>query len=146
MDGEGEKLMNSLSFITTANPEWDKKIASGLRKECEALTGRIEDFQTHSLYVKSEEIFAGGISVEQQGDILWIDSIWVEPTFRKQGIGKMLIEKIMHFAVAGKAKEVQLNTYFKEAHDFFLACGFEDVAAIPNWKYALTCYLMRKRV
>jgi len=106
MDGEGEKLMNSLSFITTANPEWDKKIASGLRKECEALTGRIEDFQTHSLYVKSEEIFAGGISVEHHGDILWIDSLWVKPAFRKKGVGKRLMEKTLLLAVQHKIKEV----------------------------------------
>ena len=146
MDDEDKKHMNSLSFITKSNHEWDKKIASGLRKECETLTGMVEEFQTHSLYVKRREVFAGGISVEQHGDILWIDSLWVGPHFRKQGIGKILIEKIMHFSVAVKAKEVQLNTYFKEAHAFFLACGFEDVAEIPHWKYDLTCYLMRKKL
>ncbi len=146
MDGEDKKHVNSLSFIMMDNPKWDKKIASGLRKECEVLTGIKEEFQTHSLYVKRGEAFAGGISIEQHGDILWIDSIWIELHFRKQGIGKMLIEKIIRFAVAGKTKELQLNTYFKEAHDFFLACGFEDVVAIPNWKYSLTCYLMRKKL
>jgi N-acetylglutamate synthase-like GNAT family acetyltransferase len=146
MDGEDKRRMNSLSFVTTSNSEWNKRMTSDLRKECEALTGRIKDFQIHNLYAKSGETFAGGTSIEQHGDILWIDSIWVEPHFRKQGIGKMLIEKIMHFEVEGKAKEVQLNTYFKEAHGFFLVCGFEDVATIPNWKYGLTCYLMRKRV
>ena len=145
MDDEEEKLMSSLSFITTSNPEWDKRVVSGLRNECEVLTGIKEDFQTYSLYVKSREIFAGAISVEQHGNILWIDSLWIEPHFRKQGIGKMLIEKVLLLPAQHKVKEVQLNTYFKEAHDFFLNCGFEDVAIISNWKYGLTCYLLRKR-
>ena len=41
-------------------------------------------------------------------------------------------------------KEMQLNTYFQEAHAFFLTCDFQDVSSIPNWKYGLTCYFMRK--
>jgi GNAT superfamily N-acetyltransferase len=70
----------------------------------------------------------------------------VEPHFRKQGVGKLLIEKALLLVAKNKVKEVQLNTYFKEAHDFFLACDFEGMAAILNWKYGLTCYLMRKRM
>lgn len=146
MDDKDKRRMNSLSFITRSNPEWDKKIASDLRKECEALTGIKEDFQTHNFYVKKGEVFVGGITIEQHGDILWVDSIWIEPAFRKQSIGRTLIERIFPLATQHKTTEIQLNTYFKEAHDFFLACGFEDVVAIPNWKYGLTCYLMRKRV
>ncbi len=146
MGGEDKKRVNFLSLITTPNPEWDKKIAFGIRTKCEALAGIKADFQTQSFYVKNGETFTGGISVEQHGDILWSDSLWVEPHFRKKGIGKMLIENIMHFSVAEKAKDVPLNTYFKEAHAFFLACGVEDVAEIPHWKYDLTCYLMRKNL
>ncbi len=61
---------------------------------------------------------------------MWIDSHWIEPHFRKQGIGKMLIEKVLLLLAQHKLKEVQLNTYFKEAYDFFLNCDFEDVAGI----------------
>jgi GNAT superfamily N-acetyltransferase len=136
--------MNSLSFTTQPHPEWDKKIASGLHQECEGLTGRPEEFKTRTFYAKIDDIFVGGIISEQHGEILWIDSIWVEPKFRKYGIGSQLLEKAFLFAIQNKAKEMQLNTYFQEAHSFFLACSFEDVVSVPNWKYGLTCYLMRK--
>ena len=138
--------MTDFLFITLSNPAGDKKIEMGLRKECEVLTGLKENFETHSVYVKKGNTFVGGISVEHHGHILWIDSLWIEPPFRKQGIGRMLIEKALLLGAPNKIKEVQLNTYFKETHDFFLTCGFEDVAEIPHWKYGLTCYLMRKKV
>jgi GNAT superfamily N-acetyltransferase len=82
--------------------------------------------------------------MNSHGNILWIDSIWVEPHFRKQNIGSRLLEQTFLYAIHNKAKEVQLNTYFQEAHFFFLKNDFEDVAMIPNWKYGLTCYFMRK--
>lgn len=137
--------MNAISFTTGANPEWDKKIASGLRKERATLTGRGEEFKTHNFYVSSGDNFAGGVRIEQHGDILWVDALRVEPRFRKQGLGKSLIQQAFLFATQNKLTEVQLNTYFETAHKFFLRCDFEDVAVISNWKYGLTCYLMRKK-
>jgi len=136
--------MHPLSYITKNHPDWDEKIAAELRKECKILTGLREDSKTHNIYVKSAETFAGGMGMEQYGEILWIDSLWVEPLFRKQGIGKALLQRAFLFATQNNLKEVQLNTFFKEAHDFFLTCDFEDVAVIPHWKYGLDCYLMRK--
>jgi N-acetylglutamate synthase-like GNAT family acetyltransferase len=140
------QLMNTLSFTTIAHPEWDKKIATGLRKECELLTDSRKGFKQHTIYVKSGDTFVGGMSIEQHGEILWIDSLWVEPHFRKQGIGNKLLQKAILFATQNKIKEVQLNTYFQESHSFFLTYDFEDVAVIPHWKYGLDCYLMRKKV
>lgn len=136
--------MTSFSFTTRPNPEWDQKIDACLRQECKRLTDVIDDFKAYTLYGKVGDYFAGGMSFSPYGEILWIDSIWVEPKFRKQGMGRRLLQEAQLLATKGKVKEVQLNTYFQEAHAFFLTCGFEDVASIPNWKYGLTCYLMRK--
>lgn len=135
-----------LTFTTTNPPEWNKKIATGLRKECSSLTGISADFKPHTIYGMVEDKFAGGISFAQHGNILWIDALWIEPKYRKQNIGKQLMEKAVLWAIQNNATEIQLNTYFKDAHDFFLSCRFEDVAVIPNWKYGLNCYLMRKSI
>lgn len=146
MEAYEKNTMTSFSLTTLNNLEWDKKIASGLYRECAQLTGRTEVFKNHTLYVKSDNTFAGGVHVEHHDSILWIDSIWVEPTFRKQGVGRRLLQEVHVFTTKHKAKEMQLNTYFQNAHAFFLTCDFEDVAVIPHWKWGLTCYLMRKSV
>lgn len=146
LDDEDKNTMTPFSLATVNNPEWDKKIRSGLLKEVETLTSVPADFKTHSIYLKNKDTFAGGISFEHHGDILWIDSLWIEPAFRKQGAGRRLLQEVQLFTTQKKAKEIQLNTFFPEAHAFFLRCGFEDVASIPNWKYGLTCYFMKKKI
>ncbi len=145
MDIQEKTVAPSFSMVTTPHPDWDKKIEIGMRKECEALTRIPVESKIHPIYVKRDDTLVGGIHVEHHGSILWIDSLWVEPAFRRQGVGKKLLQEANLFAVQQKATEMQLNTYFQEAHTFFLSCGFEDVAIAPNWKYGLTCYLMRKR-
>jgi len=139
-------IMNSCLFTTENNTEWDKKMKTGLLKEIEALTGTFAESKLHSIYIKRGDVFAGSMSMKHHNDILWIDSIWVEPGFRKQGFGTRLLQEALLFATQNEIKEIQLNTYFPEAHVFFLTCGFEDVAKIPHWKWGLDCYLMRKKV
>lgn len=147
MDDEGERMRASqLTFSTISTPKWDKKIIDGLHKECSSLTGISEDFKPHTIYGMVEDKFAGGIVLEQHGNILWVDALWVETSFRNHGIGKQLMEKTVLWASQNNATEIQLNTYFKDAHGFFLSCGFEDVAVIANWKYGLSCYLMRRSI
>lgn len=136
--------MTLFSFTTRPNPKWDQKIEVGLHQECKRLTDVIDDFKAYTLYGKVEDCFAGGMSFSPHGDILWIDSIWVEPKFRKQGMGRRFLQEAQFFAIKSKLKEMQLNTYFQEAHAFFLTCDFQDVSSIPDWKYGLTCYFMRK--
>src|SRR3990167_2125249 len=129
MDDTEDKMSASpLTFTTRSAPEWDKKILEGLRNDCKILTGGAEEFKSHSLYAMIEDKFTGGIILEQHDTILWIDALWVELNFRKQGIGNQLLEKATQFATQHNLKEIQLNTYFNDAHDFFLFCGFKDAA------------------
>jgi len=146
LDGEGKTVMSSLAFTTRPHPAWDKKIEEGLYKACEALTGLRKSLEPFTIYAESDGVFMGGITIEQYGDILWIDSLWVEPNFRKRGIGQELIQQAFLYATKRNATEVQLHTFFPTAHAFFLSQDFEDVAVVPNWKYGLDCYLMRKKL
>lgn len=128
----------------TPHPKWDKEIKAGLYQKGEEVLGNRIDFNTQGIYASLNNIFVGGILFEIHSDILWIDSIWVKPSFRNKELGKTLLQQAILFATQHEIKQLQLNTYFKEAHIFFLSCGFEDVAIIPFWKYGLDCYLMRK--
>lgn len=142
MDAEDKIAMNALSFTTITNPEWDEEMVAELRNE--ALASIAEDYKIHTIYAKNDHTFMGGIRVEQHGDILWMDFLWVEPSVRRKGIGKALLQKAFLFATQHKIKAIHLHTYFEEAHALYFACGFEDVAVIPHWKWGRDCYLMRK--
>jgi len=135
----------NISFLTKGDPDLDKKIGDGLHSELQTLSRiAVTDFKTHSIYAFSGVIFAGGIIIEKLGNILWIDSIWVDPKFRDKGIGRQLMLQTLSFADKNNIRQIQLNTFFPEAQSFFSNCGFKDLATIRDWKYGLECYLMRK--
>ncbi len=131
-------------FLYKTDPDFEGKISKALRRECETLTGIKTDFQKISVYLKKDTEIIAGVIGYIQGKILWCDSIYVEDTFQNKGLGRQLISKLSDIAPTHHCREIQLNTYFPKALEFFKKCGFEEVAVVPNWKYGLTCYLLRK--
>lgn len=140
---DAEKKFMSITFTTHINSEWKNKIKSELNMQLETHTG-LHNVQSQNIFAFHEIQLIGGVVFQKHGDILWIDALWVEIKFRRQCIGSKLIQQVIAFAKQHRIQSVQLNTYFAEARDFFASCEFDDVASIPEWKYGLTCYLMKK--
>lgn len=139
-----KELSSSVAFSYASDSSFDEKISCALRRQCEDLTGIKTDFEQVNVYLKHNDINIAGAICYIHGEILWCDSIYVEETFQNKGFGRQLISKLFDIAITRNLREIQLNTYFPKAHMFFKKSGFEEVAVIPNWKYDLTCYLMRK--
>jgi RimJ/RimL family protein N-acetyltransferase len=140
------KINNSLSFSDIPDPTFNNKIVKALRRECEKVTGIKNDFEQLSVYLKKGARTIAGAIYSIHGKILWCDSIYVKEDFQNKAFGNQLIAKLLDIAAARDLREIQLNTYFPKALAFFKKCGFEEVAVVSNWKYDLTCYLMRKIV
>ncbi len=135
---------NGLTFSDIPDLNFDDKIDKALYLECEKLTGIKTNFERVSVYLKQNKETVAGALCYIHGKILWCDSIYVEEPFQNKGFGHQLISELLEIASARDLREIQLNTYFPKALAFFKKCGFEEVAVVPNWKYDLTCYLMRK--
>lgn len=138
--------MLKIDFTTTPNEKISTEMNQGLMACLESLTGFIGGPKIHTIYAQENQKTIGSIVGYFHGDILWIDSIYIDKSRRKQGVGKMLIEQITIYAKNCETSEIQLNTYFPEAHQFFAHQGFETVVSVPKWKYDLTCYLMKKSI
>ncbi|MCE2991619.1 MAG: GNAT family N-acetyltransferase [Candidatus Jidaibacter sp.] len=139
-------LSSSIAFSYDPDSSFDEKISCALRRQCQDFTGIKTDFEQVNIYLKHNDINMAGAICYIHGKILWCDSIYVEEAFQNKGFGRQLIAKLFDIAITRNLREVQLNTYFPKAHMFFKKSGFEEVAVIPNWKYNLTCYLMRKMI
>lgn len=133
-------------FTQDSDSDFDEKISFALLRQCQDITGIKTDFEQINLYIKVKDRHVAGAICDVHGKILWCDSIYVEEEFQGKGLGTQLINKLFEIAATRSLSEIQLNTYFQKSHIFFKKCGFEDVAVIPNWKYDLTCYLMRKKI
>lgn len=138
--------MFKIDFVTTPNEKFIIEMNQGLIASLESLSGFAGAPKMHTICAQENQKTIGCIIGYFYGGTLWIDSIYIDKSRRKQGLGKMLIEQITMHAKNCEINEIQLNTYFPEAHLFFIHQGFEEVASIPKWKYGLTCYLMKKSI
>ena len=136
--------MIKVDFITTPNEQFNAEIDKGLIINLKNLSGVVAGAKKHTIYAKENQKIIGGTIAYLHGTILWIDSIYVDNNRRQQGLGKQLMEQLIIYAKKCGALELQLNTYFLDAHHFFSVQGFDTLSSIPNWKYGLTCYFMRK--
>ncbi|MGV8948072.1 MAG: GNAT family N-acetyltransferase [Candidatus Paracaedibacter sp.] len=136
----------SLSYTSFQNPAWQDKIDLELKNKLESLTTIPYINQHQGLYAHHEVQLVGGIVFQKFSDVVWIDALWVDDNFKRQGIGRGLIDQLLAVSKSENIQFIQLNTFFPEARSFFQACGFEIVSTIPNWKYGLTCYFMKKPI
>jgi RimJ/RimL family protein N-acetyltransferase/quercetin dioxygenase-like cupin family protein len=137
-------VSRNFTFTDEPNPGFDEKISRELRLACKNLTGITPNLKKIRIYAKQGKRTVAGLMVDIHGTIAWLDSIYVEEAFQNQGLGIELMNKLCDHMQKSLVSEIQLNTYFPKAYHFFKKCGFKDVACIPNWKYGLTCYLMKK--
>lgn len=137
---------SGIHFMRSKNPPFNAEIQQGLRAELEKLTGISEEFPEQNIYAFDGDSPVAGARAELHGDILWLDSIFVKQSYRTEGLAKELLSLLEQYGHEVNAKEIQLNTFFPDAHAFFLRRGFEDIATLPKWKYGLECYLMKKSV
>ncbi len=138
------KDLPSIYFTQDVDKNFDVKASQALLQECNNRMGLKGEFKRISLYAKhSNKTVAGAIGFVH-GQIMWIDSIYVEEAFQNKGLGGQIISELTQIAEKYNLREMQLNTYFPRAFAFFKKYGFEEVAAVPGWKYDITCYLMRK--
>lgn len=129
-------------LTTSWNPALNEKIEGQIKGFLEQKTGIYHVFKPGAIYVYQDSALIGGAIFEIQGRSLWVDSLWINIQFQRQGIATRLIKQLSEFAQEQECEFLQLNTYFGQT--FFQKVGFEVMAMIPKWKYGLNCYFMRK--
>jgi len=139
-----ELVKMSITYTNFRNPAWEEKINIELNTYLDIHTGH-HVVQSQGLYAFHETQLIGGIIYIKTGPkTVWIDGIFVDPKFRRQKIGSNLVGQVINSVKEEGINCLQLNTYFVEGRDFFKSCAFEEVTNIPNWKYELTNYFMKK--
>ena len=61
------------------------------------------------------------------GRVAWVEEIMVSETFRRQGVGRRLMEAFEAWAAGREAKMIALAT--RRAGDFYMALRYEESAA-----------------
>jgi ribosomal protein S18 acetylase RimI-like enzyme len=99
----------SLSYTSFQNPAWKDRINLELKNKLESLTNAHCINQPQGLYVQHKARLVGGIIFQKSSDVVWIDAIWVDSEFKRQGIGRSLIDQLLTISKNEAVQVLQLN-------------------------------------
>lgn len=88
---------------------------------------------------EKDEIIAGINAVMYAWGIVAIDVMFVEDSYRSQGLGRQLLQQVENEAKQKGASLIHLDTFDFQAKDFYLKQGFQVFGTLEN------CPLLHKR-
>jgi GNAT superfamily N-acetyltransferase len=84
------------------------------------------------VYSSSEDII-GAMTADILWDWIYVDELWVDPDYRRQGIGKDLILVIEDYARKDRLTGLWLWTQSWQAEGFYRDLGYEEFARFPDF-------------
>lgn len=74
--------------------------------------------------VKNGKIIAGIIARMYCWNVVYVDTLWVDPNYRERKIGKSLLKNVETEAKSNGAKLIHLDTFDFQAKDFYEKQGY----------------------
>lgn len=105
-----------------------------------------EAFININRVVKNDEgeIIAGINSRMYCWNCLYIDSLWVHMNYRKNGLGRMLINEVEKISKDKGCRLIHLDTFDFQAKDFYLKLGYEIFGVLDECPENHKRYFMKK--
>jgi GNAT superfamily N-acetyltransferase len=91
-----------------------------------------------------EKRVVGGVLGYTFGDLLHIDILWVEESFRNKDNGTKLLKMAENEAVKRGCKHVDLDTFSWQARPFYEKHGYTLFATLDNYPKGHRKYFMKK--
>ncbi|MBN8827562.1 MAG: GNAT family N-acetyltransferase [Sphingobacteriia bacterium] len=120
------------------------KIFSGFNEYANEIKGYhgIEDPFTFVIYDK--EKFIGIVAYEIVWGALHIKYLHVEKEYRKQGIGTLLMHKVLQFGKDNKLPFIYVETLNFQAPEFYKKLGFEIEFSRAGFSHNVVFHYLRK--
>jgi GNAT superfamily N-acetyltransferase len=75
-----------------------------------------------------------------------VEYTWVNESYRKQGLGRKLFQKLDEYCRSKGCSVIQLDTFDFQAPSFYEKIGFEYIGTVFEWSCGYDCYFMRKKL
>jgi N-acetylglutamate synthase-like GNAT family acetyltransferase len=130
------------SIENTPDASDDKVIRNGLVDFNDKITkGKSSYF---SVFAKEGDQIIGGALIFEHSDALYIDVLWCNEQYRKQGIGTKIMTMIDDVAKNKRLSKIFVDTYAFQAQAFYEKHGFYCIGIIPKHLKDYDCIFMRK--
>lgn len=106
-----------------------------------------EKASSFSIFAKNpENKIIGGATIWEHSDALYIDILWIENSYREQGIGSQLINEILNQATIKNLKKIFVDTYEFQAVDFYKKHGFFVIGRLEDYLLGNDRIYLRKNL
>ena len=95
---------------------------------------------------KNGNIIAGVLSKMYCWNCLYIDSLWVEEGYRKEGLGSKLLMEVEKIAKEKGCYLIHLDTFDFQAKDFYIKYGYEIFGVLDECPQEHVRYFMKKSI
>ncbi|WP_019507347.1 N-acetyltransferase [Pleurocapsa sp. PCC 7319] len=112
--------------------------------ECDRLKTDPPTFIEIYAEIKPQKLVGGLVSYIDWARWLYIDRIWVDANYRKQGIGQYLIKFVEQKAINKGIKRVRLCTFDFQALPFYKKLGYKVYGELEDFPEGHTLYYLKK--
>ena len=98
-------------------------------------------------YEDSNKKLIAGLYAYLKLGMFYIDILWVDDAYRRQGFGKELLKQAEVMALENKALYIRVNTGSFQSPEFYLRNGYEQFAKfpidVPDSDQHFDCYFIK---
>ena len=107
----------------------------------------LQPFNPFSVFIKDsmQQVVGGVLGVTFYGS-LYVDSLWIDKTLRKKGLGTLLMQEVEKLAIVNQARFITLNTMDFEGLNFYQKLGFTIEFIREGYDKDSKMYLLRKQL
>ena len=95
---------------------------------------------------ENNNIIAGCLAKMYCWRVIYIDILWVDENYRKQGLGTKLLKEIERVAEEEKCTLIHLDTFDFQAKEFYLRHGYEVFGVLEDCPENHCRYYLKKKL
>lgn len=127
-------------------------------EELKQLEESLESYDSQFLPTQNSEIFQLGIKNDKQQviaglfatctafHIVYVSMLFVDSQYRRQGLGKSLLDELERQARLKNLKLIRLDTFDYQGRDFYKAIGYEEVGSYYDENQNFSEHFFLKRL
>ena len=92
------------------------------------------------------EIIAGCLAKMYCWNVIYVDILWIDEAYRKQGLGSKLLKEIERIAVEEDCTLIHLDTFDFQAKDFYIKHGYEVFGVLEDCPKEHCRYYLKKKL
>ena len=128
------------------NSELEKYLSDSIiRYGIDQLNG-IKPRKLYCCYRDINRRIVGGVMGSKTINLFFISHLFVEPEYRKNGLGAKLLSEIENVAHQVGCDTLRLNTFNKKARKLYLNAGFDETACISDYMNGFDLVYYHKKI